>query len=429
MNQTLTPTRDTSRITIKEARSVYWLKNNHRPLGELLDEGYLNERRLIWAAENAYDPQLKEAAGVLLRHLRRRKTVAPTARRDGDHKSVVEANITVEEARATLWPLPPYKNQPIGELSDTRKLSLKDLGYAVENAWDRRVRQAAIVLLAQRLQQAVEEPEPPAGPLNVVSAGRSFSLEKELAWNYIYGFVGGALFVAFIFLMVWGVRNTIRNPPDLEAALQSPTMIMLILLLILVMGGFVFAVRKLIDLFVDKAEQEIENSQRGQQGEDQVIEAMRQNLNGEWTLFRNVTLPGRNKADIDAVLVGPSGVWALEVKNYTGEYRNRGETWEYKAGKRWKLLKKSPSSQAARNAARLHDFLRADGIRQWVDKAVIWANPENPPEVKDQSVAVWTFDRLSDELGNLQQQRTLDEEQQAEIMEKLTSLCERNVEA
>jgi hypothetical protein len=415
-------------MTVKEARSVYWLRNNHRPLGELLDEGYLNESRLVWAAEKAYDPQLKEAAGVLLRHLRRRKTVAPTARRNGDHKSVVEANITVEEARATLWPLPPYKNQPMGELSDTRKLSLKDLGYAVENAWDRRVRQAAIVLLAQRLQQAVEEPEPPAGPLNVVSAGRSFSLEKELAWNYIHGFVGGALFVVFIVLMAWALRNTIQNPPDVQATLQSPTMIVFVLLLLLFMGGLVFGVTKLIDLFVDKAEREIENSQQGQEGEDQVVEAMRQNLNGEWTLFRNVTLPGRNKADIDAVLVGPSGVWALEIKNYTGEYRNRGETWEYKAGKRWKLLKKSPSSQAARNAARLHDFLRADGIRQWVDKAVIWANPENPPEVKDQAVAVWTFDRLSDELGNLQQQRKLDEAQQASIVEKLTALCERNVE-
>jgi hypothetical protein len=195
------------------------------------------------------------------------------------------------------------------------------------------------------------------------------------------------------------------------------------------MGGLVFGVTKLIDLFVDKAEREIENSQQGQEGENQVVEAMRQNLNGEWTLFRNVTLPGRNKADIDAVLVGPSGIWALEIKNYTGEYRNRGETWEYKAGKRWKLLKKSPSSQAARNAAWLHDFLRADGIRQWVDKAVIWANPENPPEVKDQAVAVWTFDRLSDELGNLQQQCTLDEERQVKIVEKLTALCQENTEA
>jgi hypothetical protein len=429
MNQISASTRDISHMTVKEARSVYWLKNNHRPLGELLDEGYLNERRLIWAAENAYDEELKEAAGVLLSHLRQRRKVAPAARRDRDQKPVIKTNITVEEARGTLWPLPPYKNQPMGELSDTRKLSLKDLGYAVENAWDRRVRQASIVLLAQRLQQAVEEPEPPAGPLKVVSAGRSFSEERALAWKFFQGMGVGAVLAIGLGILGLSIREMFRQPLLLSKLSQAPVLIIITVVLLILAWLAGRGIGRLLDLFMDKTEEQIENSYRGQQGEDQVVEAMRQNLDGEWTLLRNVTLPGRNKADIDAVLVGPSGIWALEIKNYTGEYRNRGETWEYKAGKRWKLLKKSPSSQAARNAAWLHDFLRADGIRQWVDKAVIWANPENPPEVKDQAVAVWTFDRLSDELGNLQQQRRLDEGQQAKIVEKLTALCQQNVEA
>jgi hypothetical protein len=428
MNRTLTSTRDTSRMTIKEARSVYWLKNNHRSLGELLDEGYLNESRLVWAAENAYDPQLKEAAGVLLHHLRRRKKAAPTAQRNEDQKPVIEAKITVDEARATLWPFRPYKDQPMGELSDTRRLSLKDLAYAVQEAWDRRVRQAAIVLLAQRLQQAVEEPEPPAGPLNVVSAGRSFSEERALAWKFFQGMGVGVVLAIGLGILGLSIREMFRQPLLLSKLSQAPVLIIITVVLLILAWLVGRGIGRLLDLFMDKTEEQIENSYRGQQGEDQVVEAMRQNLDGEWTLFRNLTLPGHNEADIDAVLVGPSGVWALEIKNYTGEYRNRGETWEYKAGKRWKLLKKSPSSQAARNAARLHDFLRADGIRQWVDKAVIWANPENPPEVKDQAVAVWTFDRLSDELGNLQQQRKLDEEQKSQIVEKLTTLCERNAE-
>ena len=428
MNRISKSTHDTSRMTVKKARSVYWLRNYYRPLGELLDEGYLNESRLVWAAENAYDPQLKEAAGVLLRHLRRRKKEAPIPRHDEDRKPIIEANITVDEARATLWPFNSHKNQPMGELSDTRKLSLKDLGYAVENAWDQRVRQAAIVLLTQRLQQAVEEPEPPAGPLNVVSAGRSFSEERALAWKFFQGMGVGVVLAIGLGILGLSIREMFRQPLLLSKLSQAPVLIIITVVLLILAWLVGRGIGRLLDLFMDKTEEQIENSYRGQQGEDQVVEAMRQNLDGEWTLFRNLTLPGHNEADIDAVLVGPSGVWALEIKNYTGEYRNRGETWEYKAGKRWKLLKKSPSSQAARNAVRLHDFLRADGIRQWVDKAVIWANPENPPEVKDQAVAVWTFDRLSDELGNLQQQRKLDEEQKSQIVEKLTTLCERNAE-
>lgn len=33
------------KMTVEAARQVHWLRNNHRPLGELLDEGYLNEGR------------------------------------------------------------------------------------------------------------------------------------------------------------------------------------------------------------------------------------------------------------------------------------------------------------------------------------------------------------------------------------------------
>ena len=51
---------------LAEAREVMWLRSNQWPLGELLDEGYLNLARLQWAAAKAYDPNLKEAARVLL---------------------------------------------------------------------------------------------------------------------------------------------------------------------------------------------------------------------------------------------------------------------------------------------------------------------------------------------------------------------------
>jgi len=37
-------------MDLKDARKVLWLKRNPRPLGELLDEGYLTKDRLEWAA-------------------------------------------------------------------------------------------------------------------------------------------------------------------------------------------------------------------------------------------------------------------------------------------------------------------------------------------------------------------------------------------
>jgi len=415
------------RMSLEEARSVLWLRNNHRPLGELLDQGYLDERRLAWAAEKAYDPRLKEAASVLLDWIRRKPpAVAPSPSPSSDATSLppVEASITLEQARATLWPFRPLNGQPMGDLADTRQLELKDLGYAIENAWDERVRQAAIVLTAVRLNQAVKDPAPPAGPLRVVSADRSFSERKQLAWTSVQGMFIGALGVLWIMAVIQVIKMATSRSSRLNLEeLWSPAGIIALLILLAATAGGGWLASRLLDVAFTKMDRQIENYRQGQEGEDRVVDVMRQSLDGNWALFRNVTLPGRSRGDIDAVLVGPSGVWALEIKTLAGEYRNTGEHWEYRAGNRWTLLKRSPSRQAQNNAARLSSFLKADGIRQWVTAAVVWADPESPLSVEHPMVAVWTMDRLSEELGNIWQGRAISESDHSQIVEKLTALC------
>ena len=53
-------------MDLNEARKVLWLRSNPRPLGELLDEGYLTASRLEWAAQWAYNSNLQQAAQVIL---------------------------------------------------------------------------------------------------------------------------------------------------------------------------------------------------------------------------------------------------------------------------------------------------------------------------------------------------------------------------
>ena len=60
---------------------------------------------------------------------------------------------------------------------------------------------------------------------------------------------------------------------------------------------------------------------------------------------------------------------------------------------------------------------------------IVWANPESPLTVENPSVAVWTLERLPDELGNLDQNPVLAEEVQNKIVNKLTQLIERQKEA
>ena len=124
----------------------------------------------------------------------------------------------------------------------------------------------------------------------------------------------------------------------------------------------------LMSRLTGRMDREIENYRKGEEGEQRTLEIILQSLDGNWTLFHNLRLPGRNKADLDAVLVGPAGLWVLEVKNLTGEYRNTGEKWEYLHKKRWIPYRNSPSRQAASDAARLGKIPEGGG-GQAVDRA------------------------------------------------------------
>jgi hypothetical protein len=413
-------------MTLEEARSVMWLRNNYRRLGELLDEGFLNQARLEWAARKAYDPRLKQAATVLLEWMRRGRKSASSHR--AEQLPTLDAGITIEQARSTIWPFQSLRGQPMGELVDTRQLTLKDLGYAVENAWEDHLRRAAAVLMAVRLGQAIEEPPSPAGPLKVVSGGRSYAEERQLALTMLQGFALGIISAGLIGALVVSITTSVSQGKSLAKLFTSLSGVVVFVLLVSVGAGIGWLISLLIGAGEKKLDREIDAYRKGQEGEESVVGAIRQTLDGNWTLFRNVILPGRKKTDIDGILVGPPGVWALEIKTFTGEYRNFGEHWEYRAGNRWKPLKRSPSHQAQDNAMRVSRFLKADGISQWITPAVVWANRESSLSIENPMVAVWTLDRLPEELGNVWHGKAMEESVRDRILEKLTKLCERQAE-
>jgi hypothetical protein len=419
-------------MKLEEARKILWLRTKPRPLGELYDEGYLDQSRLEWAATHAYNPRLKQAAQVLLAQSEQYVTWSKPDRRPEGLPTLLpgaplDIGITLEQARATPWPLPPFKGQPMGQLVETKKLSLKELGYAAENAWQERVRRAASALMLVRLNQTVKEPAPSAGFIKVVSYGRSFSERKQLQIVLIQGIIIGIVFGLVIAFCIWGFIHQASTKPTmtLSGAIRSPVGIIALAIFTGILGVYFLGLYLIDRLIIKRLDKQIDSYRVGEEGEEKVVEVILQSLDGNWSLFRNISLPGRNKADLDAVLVGPSGVWALEIKNFSGEYRNIGEQWEYRAGNRWRSHKKSPSWQAQNNAVRLGNFLKADGIQQWVDAAVIWANQESPLSMENPTVAVWPLEHLPDELGNVWQDEKVLAETRAQIEEKLTKLCQR----
>ena len=415
---------------LEEARQILWLSSRPKPLGELLDEGYLDTSRLEWAAENAYNPRLKEAARVLLGWrssgtkpgIGSGKPQAAPAKT----KKPFRVGIGLEEARSILWPFGPLRGQPMGVLSETRRLSLKDLAYAVENAWDQRVQQAAVVLMLTRLDQALEEPPPPAGMMRVVAGGRSYAERQQLSLAFLEGAIAGAglaLCLAYLVTSLLQDRTSARPRMTLAEVLASPEWTLALAIALVVVAGVVLLGHFVLRQIFKRLDQQIEAYRRGEEGEERVVEEAVRALDGKWILFRNLVLPGRRRADLDIVLVGPPGVWTLEVKALAGKYKNVGDAWGYRAGNRWKRMSKNPSQQARKGAIALAEFLRADGIKTYVSAAVAWANAEGRVSVEDPFVPVWTIDRLQDELGNLWNGQRLEAAAQEKIVEKLTRLC------
>ena len=419
-------------MSLEEARKVLWLRNYPRPLGELYDEGYLNRSRLEWATAKARDPRLRQAAQVLLKQPKPEEPAEKIEKKIPLRlpDSALSIGITLEQARSTQWPLPPFKGQPMGMLVETKQLSLKDLGYAADNAWEERVRQAATALMLVRLNQSVKEPVPSAGFIKVLSGGRSFAEARQLQIVLVEGSIIGVIVGLAVAFTIWAFiklasTHASMTPSD---AIKSPVSIVALAILVGFAGLYGLGIF-LLNRLLKKLDKQIANYREGQEGEDKVVEVILQTLDGNWSLFRNIQLPGRNKGDLDAVLVGPSGVWVLEIKNFSGKYRNIGEQWEYRAKKRWNLYRKSPSRQANDGATRLGNFLKADGIKQWVTPAVVWANQESPLTVENPSVAIWPLDRLPDELGNIWQDEKIPAAKRTRIVDKLTKLCQRQEEA
>jgi|GEM_PF-4037219 hypothetical protein len=94
--------------------------------------------------------------------------------------------------------------------------------------------------------------------------------------------------------------------------------------------------------------------------------------------FYSVPLP--HGGDIDALLVSDSGIFAFEVKNYSGIIRCQGDTWSRtkigKRGGRYSGHVGNPSEEAKRHARDLEIYLGSKGIDVKVKPVVIITNSQ-----------------------------------------------------
>ncbi len=107
---------------------------------------------------------------------------------------------------------------------------------------------------------------------------------------------------------------------------------------------------------------------KGIAGEVRVERVLRE-LDDSYILINNVRLPNGG-GNIDHVVVGPTGVFAIETKNIKGSFVCEGDNWyKIKNGKIRRV--RSISRQAKQNAYRLRKVLRRHGCDQFVHSVVV----------------------------------------------------------
>jgi hypothetical protein len=86
----------------------------------------------------------------------------------------------------------------------------------------------------------------------------------------------------------------------------------------LIAGIIVFSLGLVLVLIGLSSWQECAQTRKGIQGEERVTWEF-SHLSDEFLLLNDVVLPG-GSGNIDHIVIGPTGVFVIETKNYSGEY-------------------------------------------------------------------------------------------------------------
>ena len=110
---------------------------------------------------------------------------------------------------------------------------------------------------------------------------------------------------------------------------------------------------------------------KGIKGESIVAEYLNQ-LPKDYFIFNDVKFPG-SYGNLDHVVIGPSGIYVIETKNFKGFFVIRDKEWFYKSGKTIERARSQPGKQVINNAMSLRKFLINKGINMdgvWVSSIV-----------------------------------------------------------
>ena len=111
----------------------------------------------------------------------------------------------------------------------------------------------------------------------------------------------------------------------------------------------------------------------GSMGEYKVLQEFK-NLPNEYHLFVGVRVHERMESDL--VIVGPSGVFLVEIKNYVGNIEGTASDshWILRKGRKHAKKLDNPLRQQKRNRFIVSQYLRMEGCSVWVESCTLFPN-------------------------------------------------------
>jgi Nuclease-related domain len=152
-----------------------------------------------------------------------------------------------------------------------------------------------------------------------------------------------------------------------------------------------------------RVSKEARHHDKGKKGEELVINAL-MSLDDTYYLVNDVILPA-TKGNIDHVIVSPNGVFAIETKNWQGEYVCEGDDWS--EHRRKGLISEdyprpSPSKQIKKNAYNLFQLIKERHFNNrfsiWVNSVVVFTDPQINLKLYDPTVPILRLEDLNDHI-------------------------------
>ena len=157
-------------------------------------------------------------------------------------------------------------------------------------------------------------------------------------------------------------------------------------------------------------------------------------LSDEYLVFSNVHLHnGKFISEMDAIVIGPNGVFVVEVKGHNGviEGSSEQDTWtQHKVGRRggeYSKTMKNPIKQLKRNIYDLSQYLKQQGINVWIDGVIAFTAAEEL-KVSSPAVPVITVPYLLPLISSHKPRRLLSAEDVQKVAATIQRLNESGVQ-